>query len=449
MEPRFQILIDKLNDPDKSVRLSSLRLLMEQVRAKKLSAPESGDDVNNHIHTTYSFSPYSPTRAIWEAYRAGLRSAGIMDHDSICGAREFIDAGVLAGIATTIGLECRADFSRTPLNGRRINNPDQLSNAYIALHGIPHTAIAAVKTFFEPCIHARQERNVLMTDRINALLRSSGIVLDYKRDVVPLSHYHDGGTVTERHLLLALVRRCIASFGKGEPFVDFLKNTLGLTVPAKVRAHLLDKGNAYYEYEALGFLKSVFVNAFYIDATGECPNVSDIIAFSKKIGCICAYAYLGDITESVTGDKRAQHFEDGYLDELTQLLKELGFEAITYMPSRNSRAQLTRIISLCNKHGFLQISGEDINSPQQLFVCGAMRKTEFRHLVDATWALIGHERAATIDRARGFFSPQTVARIPDLNARIRFFKTIGLQGLALPTADSIVAPAYAPKAILT
>ena len=37
--------------------------------------PEKGqDDVNNHIHTTYSFSPYSPTAAVYAA-RTSLRSA--------------------------------------------------------------------------------------------------------------------------------------------------------------------------------------------------------------------------------------------------------------------------------------------------------------------------------------------------------------------------------------
>ena len=59
-------------------------------------------------------------------YSAGLTTAGIMDHDSISGAKEFIEAGRIIGIATTIGVECRVDFSQTPLKGRRINNPDQL-----------------------------------------------------------------------------------------------------------------------------------------------------------------------------------------------------------------------------------------------------------------------------------------------------------------------------------
>ena len=108
-----------------------------------MEKPVKGEDINNHIHTTYSFSPYSPSKAVWRAYTAGLCTAGIMDHDSIGGAEEFIEAGKIVGLPTTIGMEMRVDFSQTPINGRRINNPDQDSIAYMAIHGIPHTQIEA------------------------------------------------------------------------------------------------------------------------------------------------------------------------------------------------------------------------------------------------------------------------------------------------------------------
>ena len=33
----------------------------------------------------------------------------------------------------------------------------------------------------------------------------------------------------------------------------------------------------------------------YVDATQECPDVRKVIEFSKEIGAISAYAYLGDV----------------------------------------------------------------------------------------------------------------------------------------------------------
>jgi hypothetical protein len=431
MEPRIKELIAALNDRNRKVRLDTLRQLTDAVNTGKLDAPLRHDGVNNHIHTTYSFSIYSPSRAIWEAYRAGLRSAGIMDHDSICGAHEFIEAGAVAGIATTIGVECRADFSATRLNGRRINNPDQLSNAYLSLHGIPHNRIAAVKDYFKPLIRARHERNRLMVERLNRLLLPFGMKLSYEHDVLPLSNHGDGGTVTERHLLFALARRLVEKLGRGQPLIDFLKKNLRIPVARETGAQLLDDTNRYYEYDLLGLLKGEFVNSFYIAATDECPAIGRLISFARECNCICAYAYLGDVGKSLTGDKRAQKFEDDYLDELVSFIKEIGFEAVTYMPSRNSPGQLKRIMGLCEQNGLLQISGEDINSPRQPFVNRSIGNGGFRHLVDTTWALIGHEKAAAADSNGGLFSAETIHKIPDLGKRIRFFKAIGLNALPI------------------
>lgn len=428
MDAEAMLYVEQLNDDDVSVRLQSLRALMQKVQEGKIERPRQGDDVNNHIHTTYSFSPYSPTKAVWMAYRAGLKTAGIMDHDSASGAREFIEAGKIAGIATTIGVECRADFSNTPLKDRRINNPDQKSIAYVAIHGIPHTQIDAVKGFFAPYVKERNKRNALMVDRINQIFEPFGIHLSFERDVVPLSKSHEGGSITERHLLYALSLKLVAKFGKGQALVDFLVNDLGLELNPRVAGYLQDTDNPFYEYDLLGALKSDLVPRFYIDATLECPDVRKVVELTRRIGAILAYAYLGDVTDSVTGDKRSQKFEDDYLELLFEVISQLGFNAVTYMPSRNTMQQLKRVKALCEKYGFFQISGEDINSPRQSFVCVNLRNDEFRNLVDATWALIGHEKMATRDINKGMFSPDIVHRYPDLNERIDIYKRIG-QGL--------------------
>ena len=129
--------------------------------------------------------------------------------------------------------------------------------------------------------------------------------------------------------------------------------------------------------------------------------------------------------DSVTGDKRAQKFEDDYLDELVEYIAGLGYRAITYMPSRNTRAQLRRLRALCEKHSLFQISGEDINSPRQSFVCEAQRDPAFRNLYDATWALIAHEWRATDDPEDGLFTPKSVKAWPDLNDRVAAFSAFG------------------------
>ena len=232
-----------------------------------------------------------------------------------------------------------------------------------------------------------------MVEKINEIVKDCGVSLDFEGDVVPLSKRSEGGSITERHLLFALSLKIIQKYGKGQGVIDVLQ-TLNITVGGKIEQYLLDVENPYYEYDLLGVLKGNMVEQFYINATEECPDVENVIAFSKEIGAISAYAYLGDVGDSVTGDKKTQKFEDDYLDLLFEELDRIGFDAVTYMPSRNTEAQLDRIRLLCDKYGFMQISGEDINSPRQAFVCPQLQDPKFKNLVDSTWELIKHERKA-------------------------------------------------------
>lgn len=426
MRKDIELLEQELNNPDVNERLFSLKNLKLLIDEGEIPKPPVNEyAVNNHIHTIYSFSPYSPTKSIWIAYKSGLMTAGIMDHDSISGAEEFISAGKIIGIATTIGVECRVDFSNTVLKGRKLNNPDQETVAYVSLHGIPHTNINTVKDYFSKYQKERNKRNRLMVERLNKIIEAFDINIDFDRDVVPLSKYHEGGTITERHILFTLSLKLIERFGKGQKLVTFLKDTLNINLTKRIEGYLLDPNNEYYAYDLLGALKAEFVPRFFIPATTECPPVEEIVKFSKGIGSILAYAYLGDITESVTGDKRSEKFEDEYLDLLFEVLKELDFDAVTYMPSRNTIQQLKRVKALCNKFGFFEISGEDINSPRQSFVCEKLKLEEFRNLIDSTWALIGHEILATEDIKKGMFSEETKKKYPNLNERIKIYSEIG------------------------
>ncbi len=414
--------IEQLNASERVMRLASLRELAGFIHEGKIPEVKASTDVNNHIHTTYSFSPYSPTKAVWAAYQAGLGTCGIMDHDTMSGANEFIEAGKILGIKTTVGMECRVSFENTALRDRRINNPDQTGVVYMALHGVPHQNIDKLKDFFAPLIERRNLRNKKMVSNINKIFEAYDISLDFEKDIIPISQYNDGGSVTERHLMMALAQSLIKRFTKGEKLVGFLKETLKINLNEKLTGLLSDGNNIYYEYDLLGALKSDLVERIYIDAV--CPDVKEVIALTKSVGAISAYAYLGDVTSSVTGDKKSQKFEDDYLCELFELLPRLGYNAVTYMPSRNTSEQLKRVRALCEKHELLQISGEDINSPRQNMVCLEQRSPEFANLRDSTYALIGHENAASIDIDNAMFSQKTASRFPSLEKRIEYFKSL-------------------------
>ena len=387
--------------------------------------PASSHDVNNHIHTTYSFSPYSPTAAVWFAREAGLCTCGLMDHDSIAGAPEFLAAAEAAKMSATIGMECRVSFKNTPFGDRKLNNPDQKGVVYMAMHGVPHDRAAELNDFYAPYREKRNVRNRKMVDAVNDMMGKYGVTVDFEKDVLPLSNFARGGSVTERHISSALAYRMLDVIGRGEKLARFIHEELKLPLSGRIEGYLTDEANPFMMYDLLGWIKGQLISKFYIDATDECPDVRDILALSDRLGAISAYAYLGDVGDSVTGDKRAQKFEDDFLDELIAYVAQIGYRAVTYMPSRNTKAQLHRLRALCERHNLFQISGEDINQPRQSFVCEAQRDPEFSNLYDATWALIAHEWRATEDPAQGFFSEESIARWPQLNERIAAFAAFG------------------------
>ena len=377
-------VLNLLNAPSKEERLANLR---EVVKTAQFP-PMVPQYINNHIHTTYSFSPYSPTAAVYAARMEGLCTAGIIDHDSISGAEEFLEAAAIIDIPVTIGMECRISMDGTRMEGRRTNNPDQIGCSYMTIQSVPHDKIGRLTEFFRPYRAARDVRNRKMIAKINELL---GMELDYDRDVLPLSMHHEGGGVTERHLMYALAKEMVARAGKGQGMVDYLAS-IGLQLNEKQKNQMLDLEYPFYEYDLLGLLKGAFVPKIYIDATDECPRLADVVALCKEVDAILCYAYLGDVGDSVTGDKKAQKFEDDYIEDVFECLKEEGVTAVTYMPTRNTMAQLERLRSLCDQYGMFQISGEDINTPRQSFIIRAMENPMFANLIEATWKLIEHEK---------------------------------------------------------
>ena len=58
--------------------------------------------------------PYSPAAAVYAARAEGQATAGIVDHDSMGGAKEFIAAGDIVGMPVTVGFECRVPMAGSP-----------------------------------------------------------------------------------------------------------------------------------------------------------------------------------------------------------------------------------------------------------------------------------------------------------------------------------------------
>jgi len=409
-----------------------LRVLAQLARGLPARGSPTGES-NNHVHTIYSFSPYAPAMAALKAREAGLEVAGSVDHDSISASREMVAACALVGIGCVTGCELRVNFTKGP-DGRRfsfadrkINNPDSTGIVYMTIQGLPAGKVDELSAFLGPIRAARIARTARMAAAASVILSDAGIEgLDMEVDVLGRSKAKEGGGVTERHLLAAVADRMIGRYGLGRGLGDALAKDFGIKPPPRIAALLADADNPMLAYDLLGVLKAGFLDRIFEQpGDDECPPAGEVVAFARSIGAIPAYAYLGDVGESPTGDKKAEKFEDDFIEELFDAVKQAGFLGVAYMPPRNTRAQLERARRLCDERGLMQISGVDINSPRQSFNCPELRRPEFANLGDATWALVAHERLSSADSEAGLFSPGNPLASLDLARRLSAYAEAG------------------------
>ena len=420
----FDRTIEQLNAWEKEDRLNAVRELKEAIDAGKLPAVDRLGECDNHIHSTFSFSPYSPSMIAWKAYQVGLDTCGIIDHESVAGILEFREACEILGVVPTAGFEVRMHWDNTPLAGKKFNNPDQLSVGYFPVHGVPVRSIDKVEEFLLPIRKAREIRNRKMTAVIDKELSVYGMNLDFDRDVIPVSRWKQKGNITERHILFATAQLMIRECGKGQPLLDFLTEKVKIKVPDVNRGFLMDLDSPIYTYDLTNLLKGFFSEMMYQNATHEeTPDVREAVPFLNSLGCLPTYTYLGDVRgDSVTGDKKTQKFEDDILDEMFACLHEYGMRAFSYAPTRNAPDQVARVRELCRKYDMLEILGEDINQPRQSFIMTYTDDNDREFFNDATWAIIGHEKLANEDLEQSIISDTTLKRIPDLRERISYYK---------------------------
>ena len=212
---------DSINDPwsDREERLAALRSWQQTTKGK---GPGSSGEINNHIHTIYSFSPYTPAMAALRARDAGLGAAGSVDHDSIAAAGEMLGACAILGIGGCVGFEVRVSFKTGadgrpgPFAGRKINNPDSEGFAYMTVQGIPGPAIPAAAEFLKPIREERLKRTRAMAVSANAALREAGFSeIDFQQDIYARSQYAGGGRSPNGTSLRRLRKKLLANAEKG------------------------------------------------------------------------------------------------------------------------------------------------------------------------------------------------------------------------------------------
>jgi len=219
--------------------------------------PEAGTNVNMHYHSSFSFNAedWSPSHIAWEARKAGLYAAGLCDFDVLDGLEEFLEAGRMLELRTTVNLETRVYLGE--FAGGDITSPGEPGVTYIMGAGfareLPDGSPQAEER--EAYRQRARARNEALLARINPALPD--IAIDYEADVLPLT---PGGNATERHIVRAYAMkarrvfehpRATAAFWAGildkseEETVELLVNRPSLE--DAIRARLVKRGGVGYE----------------------------------------------------------------------------------------------------------------------------------------------------------------------------------------------------------
>lgn len=387
-------ILEALGSFDPEERREAVEELAEALKAGSLSRPPTGDWVNAHAHTFFSYNSLnmSPSGLVWEAVRQGLGMIGSTDFDVLDAMDEMLAAGDALAVRTAVSLETRAyaaDFA-----DREINSPGEPGVAYAMGVGFtrnPYADSDAGRLFASLATRSRA-RNEEMVAKVNPVL--DPVVIDYAADVLPLT---PSGNATERHLCLAYDLKAAAMFHDLAELADFWSARLGQDRPA-IDKLLADRGALRNAIRAK-LMKQGGVGYTKPDRDSF-PPVKDFFAMVAAAGAVPCFAWLDGTS---AGEKDAEALLDAAMD--------WGARAVNIIPDRNwniadpaakavKLANLAAFVAAARKRDLPIIAGTELNGPGQKFV-DSFDAPELAPYVDdfrigASW-LYGHtflERAA-------------------------------------------------------
>lgn len=354
----LEALENDLSSFDPEVRKNTLRTLSEH----GMQEPLSSDNVNLHLHSFYSYNAksWSPSRIAWECAKKGLYAAGIVDFDVIDGQQEFIIAGEMLKLRTSVDLETRSFM--TEYADREIDSPGEPGVSYILAGGFVKNILTGSRQddFLKYLRDNSESRNLALIDRINAHIPD--IAIDYSKHVLPLT---PSGNATERHIVIAYILRSEYIFPDPEKCQAFWQEVLGKSEEEVIK--LFQNRAALEELVRSKLAKRGGVG--YVQPGPETfPKTEDFFAWAKDCDAIPMDSWLDGSSEGES-DGRA----------LLECSRYKGAYALNLIPDRNwnisdpemkkiKTNRLAEIIEIADRMHFPLHIGTEMNKAGLPFV---------------------------------------------------------------------------------
>ncbi len=330
-------ILNKLNSFDPKVRLHSLKQLIDSHQRFE----ETGENVNMHFHSFFSYNAesWSPSRIAWEAREKGLYAAGIIDFDVLDGMHEFIEAGEILGLRSSVGIETRAFFNE--FADKEIDSPGEPGVSYIAGAGFYKSFPEASpqQSILRKYSKTADERNIALINRINSIVQD--IAIDYQKDVLPLT---PSGNATERHIIEAYVNKSFEIFPTKEKHISFWSGILNDN--ATEVEQMLENRPVFESVVRKKFSKKG--GLAYVAPTPESfPKVEEFFDFVKSCRAIPMESWLDGTSE---GESDAR--------KLLESSRAKGAMALNLIPERNWNVKdpEQKLIKLANLKEIIEVA---------------------------------------------------------------------------------------------
>lgn len=420
--------LEELNQGAVDQRLRALKNL-----AASTIFPESGEHVNMHMHSFFSYNAYfwSPTRVAWEAKQAGLMAAGLIDFDVLDGMEEFYEAGEILGLRTNVGLETRVYYPEFATF--ELDSPGEPGVHYIdgiGFTALPHEGSREAQ-LLKRYRQGAQDRNIALVNRINAAVTT--LQLDYAEEVIPLS---PGGCPTERHIISAFANKAETTL-EGKALLSFWADLLDTSEKAAI---ILIANRPALEDKARSRLAKKGGLAYVQPDESSFPPIDDFFAWVKACGAIPMESWLDGTSD---GESQAE--------ELIDCTYSKGARVLNIIPDRNWNLKdpkdkaikvenLRRIIRLAEERDMPINIGTELNKLGLPFVddLNGSVLSEFKPLLQqGALIMVGHSVLSRYAKY-GYLSEAADTDLPDIKTRNTFFTKIG----SLPSLTQETAKLY-------
>lgn len=313
-------------------------------------------EVNNHIHSPYSFSAFREIReSVRLAKKEGVNVLGINDFYVTDGHGEFIKECSRQGVFPLLNIEFIGVSKSHQKEGIRVNDPGNPGRIYISGKGLAHPSLldGERKEWLAEIVRESNMQVAKMVDLLNRWLEYQGV--EIALSVEEIKNKYARNLLRERHVAKAMRVEVEKMAKEKKEYGELLRKVYGGKRSEKPMGDTTG-----LEEELRSRLLKAGGPAFVPEDEAAFPRIEVIIKLIRDAGGIPTYPFLLD----GTGGEYTEFERDP--GSLHDFLNSRGIRSVEFIPPRNRPDALKSRASYFYKMGYVVTFGTEHNSSAML-----------------------------------------------------------------------------------